>query len=116
MPSAYQGRIGYHNPTKVVNRDMPHPISRLLSVEQLPMYDPLGMGRGNEDATVTEDEGDRDDAEIPTQVDGNVKVVRKLGYKYFRGRLVKHFDIQFKRNKIKRPSRADEAVYFKGKV
>ena len=38
-------------------------------------------------------------------VDGNVRVVNKLGLGYFRSRLVEHFDIVWKRHEVRWPSR-----------
>jgi hypothetical protein len=72
-------------------------------------FDILGMGPG----TDVEESGDVEDiGEAEEHVGENpapgecrsLRIVRKLSLPYFRDRLVKHFDILFRQNKIKWPT------------
>ncbi len=82
-------------------------------------YDASGTGYGSDvpaahEETVDDDAGEGDDdndndAQGSTS-QGEVRVVRNLSLKYFRGCLVEHFDILFHRHQVQWPARrADRA-------
>jgi hypothetical protein len=65
------------------------------------------MGRGADAEDSNNDGGEEEEhvGEIPAHGDRSIRIVRKLSLPYFRDKLVKHFDILFRQNKIKWPTR-----------
>lgn len=88
--------------------EIPNSVARLTSDLTPRGYDLSGMGPGSdvhepmEDDLSDEDDEDEDE-ELPTT--GEVRTVRHLGLGYFRRKLVEHFDILWKQNKVKWPRR-----------
>ena len=91
----WEGELGNLEP-----EDLPLALWRALSPSEIRAYDTsaLGLDRSSEgqDEEVVEDgaeHGSEDGAE-------GVRVVRKLSLKYFRSKLVEHFDILWSRNQV----------------
>jgi hypothetical protein len=99
--------LGQHtNPTE---RHCHFALSRLLSPEDFVRYDQSGMGTGTDRVA---HQAEHDEDAFYTHAgrtyhpgDGQVGVVRDLDFEFFRGRLVEHFDILFKQQKIVWPAR-----------
>jgi hypothetical protein len=72
-------------------------------------FDVSGMGRGTDAQEGANDGGEEEEehvGEIPATGDRrSVRIIRKLSLPYFRDKLVQHFDILFRQNKIKWPTR-----------
>ena len=68
----------------------------------------MGVGNNvNRDDSASSDPSDGDGSalEIGASEQRGIRVVRKLSLPFFRSKLVEHFDILFKQNRIKWPSR-----------
>ena len=97
---------------------MPLSMRRVLNLTQIRQYDTSFIGLDNEDESgsstatsrMTSDE-DMDGSEVESShaaVENNddmekVRVVRHLSVKFFRYRLVEHFNIQFRRRELMWP-------------
>jgi hypothetical protein len=73
-------------------------------------FDTSGMGVENDvnrDDSASSDpsDGDGSTLEIDASEQRRIRAVRKLSIQFFRSKLVEHFDILFKQNQIKWPSR-----------
>jgi hypothetical protein len=84
-------------------------LQQLLLPEQFAQFDASGMGAGTDREERTDD-ADGDEYHGSPQLTyprghQGVRVVRALDFEWFRGRLVEHFDILFKRHEIKWPKR-----------
>lgn len=109
----WQGEMGNHNSSDV-RRHVPFSVRRLTE-DELRGYDTSGMGVGDDESIVespssTNNDGDSTDTDSTPNLGatpnvGVVRRVRDLSLDYFRERLVEHFDIQFKNNRIKWPTR-----------
>jgi hypothetical protein len=70
------------------------------------------MGPGDDHISPGDDDGEGDDdnndisGNEPTPSTGGIRVVRTLRQDYFKRKLIEHFDILFRQNKIKWPSRS----------
>jgi hypothetical protein len=104
--SPWETELGNHNPH---DSDRNFALHRLMNPADFATLDRSGMGQGN-DRNTTHTDDDADDAVVhhgrtyPRGSEG-VRVVRELDFEYFRGRLVEHFDILFKRQEVSWPAR-----------
>lgn len=107
--SAWAGELG-----NVDEDDLPNAVQRALSPSQIREYDTSSLGAAlnrnpDEAEEAGAEEAGAEDADIGSEDDvectNEVRVVRDLSLKYFRSRLVEHFDIMFKRNAVIWPRR-----------
>jgi hypothetical protein len=76
------------------------PATTLCVEINLPVnYDGSGMGAGNDRETTTDDD---DFVGSVQELNGTI-IVRKLSMKQFRERLIRHFEIAFKKKEIQWP-------------
>jgi len=82
--------------------DVPLAMNRILSPAAIRAYDTSTIGAAtlplNEEEDGIEEDNDEDDFE--EHGEGEVRIVRNLSLKYFRSKLVEHFDIKFRRNEL----------------
>jgi len=102
--SEWQGGMGDNE-----EDDLPQSVRTLLSRHHIPAnYDGSGMGHGNDRHIGAPAEGGQDNDEEEDfvgsveEVNGAI-VVRKLSMKQFRERLIRHFDIAFRKKEIHWP-------------
>ena len=86
-----------------MSEHIPNAIARLSTNLEPRNYDSLGMGPGDDVVEQYAVDIDLVDHSHHGLVDGEVRVVRKLGLGFFRSRLVEHYDILWKQNKITWP-------------
>jgi len=107
--SEWQCNMGEHDDTSRI----PQAIRRLLSPAQARNFDTSGMGTGTDrvadnGADDAEDNNGADDAEDAGNVEVDLMghiVVKSLSLNQFRSRLIRHFNIAFKRREVKWPKR-----------
>lgn len=100
----WEGQIGLHD-TRDVMQHLPFAVQRLHDGWDPRTFDASGLGPGD----------DRINRELSMEANNNtddddtgradVKIVRHLTLNNFRGRLIEHFDIMFKRNQLVWPQR-----------
>ena len=84
------------------DEDCPMALRRILSPEEIRNYDNSNSGVGG---SLVEDD-DHDDQLVHNDEDaGEVRRVRNLSLKYFRSKLVEHFNIKFNQNQVAWPAR-----------
>lgn len=84
---------------------VPNSVARLTSDLGPRGYDLSGMGPGSDVHEPAKDDASDDDEDGDLLVMDEVRCVRKLGLGFFRRKLVEHFDILWKQNKVKWPQR-----------
>ena len=86
-------------------------LERLLSPQQFATYGPTGMGPGTDFVEANGKDNDLHPTGGKTHRCGDqaVCLVREFDFEWFRGRLVEHFDILFKRGEIWWPTRKKQA-------
>lgn len=111
--SDWEGNMGQHDDDYPLNDTVPNAVTRLHTSLNFRNYDTSGMGPGsdimgtirNQDDMddVLDEYCDNDDEDMPINVDAGitVRIVRQLPLKYFRRKLVEHFDIMFHHNQIR---------------
>ena len=67
-------------------------MNRILSPAAIRAYDTSTSIEGIEE--------DNDEDDFEEHGEGEVRIVRNLSLKYFRSKLVEHFDIKFRRNEL----------------
>ncbi len=94
--------------------DVPLALSRVLWPAEIRAYDTSHVGRHQEQGESDDhvgrhqEQGESDDADITSDGDNDsqeVRHVRSLSLKYFRSKLVEHFDIKFWRREVVWPRR-----------
>ncbi len=103
--------MGKHDDDYPLNDTVPNAVTRLHTSLNFRNYDSSGMGPGtdiintiNYKGTMDDyDEHDSvgDDMDLPTDNVTTVQIVRQLPLKYFRRKLVEHFNILFHHNQIR---------------
>jgi hypothetical protein len=121
--SDWEGELGEHDNDDALSAPTPNAISRLHTNLNFRNYDSSGMGPGTDILNIInvraiaeelDEYSDEDgidmnvnDPRATSVVDGRtVHVVRHLPLKYFRRKLVEHFDIMFHHNQIRWTIRA----------
>ncbi|KAL7425544.1 hypothetical protein ACHAXH_000097, partial [Discostella pseudostelligera] len=111
--SDWEGTLGQHDDDYPLNNTVPNAVTRLQTSLNFRNYDTSGMGPGSDImGTIHSQEAmddlldeycDGDDSDMLINVDaGNtVRIVRQLPLKFFRHKLVEHFDIMFHHNQIR---------------
>ena len=99
--SDWLSEMGDHNPS---DQATSFALQRLASPSQFRSYDSSSMGIGN-DRHVLNNNDTEEDEPLNSILDDDddhsgVREVRKLPQEYFRRKLIKHFDIKWKRNSI----------------
>ena len=110
VPSDWEGNLGLHCESDVFRY---LPVGENDDNDQnmaLRRFDTSGLGVGNDvnrDDSASSDPSDGDGSalEIGASEQRGIRVVCKLSLQFFRSKLVEHFDIIFKQNRIKWPSR-----------
>jgi DDE superfamily endonuclease len=118
VPSDWESELGLHDMEDTARFVPPAALAR-LNARQLSArhYDMSGMGPGEDQDTIEEDEQDASEAGQGFYVEnatigghivngvcvGGVRVVRKLPRDFFRRKLVEHHDILWRQNKLKWP-------------
>jgi hypothetical protein len=111
VSSPWEGELGQYDEEDI--QLIPEHIRRRMTPDELQMYDSSGMNLGENNETsnsVNDDEAEEPEPTIaaPLPPVGQVRIVRKLTCDQFRSRLVDHFDILFRKNKIQWPRRVTE--------
>lgn len=105
MPSEWEGELGYHSDSD---------ISNFTNINDSAL-DMSGMGAGNDMMLETDNDFTTNNDIEPNIVDPETVLpiiapdpvvdIRNIKYDNFREKLIEHFDIMFKRNEIKWPTR-----------
>ena len=103
--SDWEGELGQHDSQDV--HFIPTAIDRLLNPAEARNYDTSGIGPGDDRSTASSvvAEEDEDEAAVAVVAPDGRRVVRRMTMKVFRAKLVTHFDIAFKRQEIRWPTR-----------
>lgn len=101
LDGEWEGAIGQHDAHDIV-RHMPFSIGRLQAGLDPTLYDASGMGPGEDYAGLiaameTMNAGERIDDDANEEA---IRIVRYFSLKYFRNKLIQHFDIMFKRYQL----------------
>jgi hypothetical protein len=102
VASEWEGGLGNHHSADVAEHGPNFAIGLLNSPEDMRTFNVLGMGPGTNAEESNSDKAEEHVSENPATRD--CRLVRNLSLPYFRDRLVKHFDILFRQNKIKWPT------------
>jgi hypothetical protein len=105
IPSDWEGNLGMFE-TADVQAHVPFAIRRLMA-NSLQTYDAT-TNHGDDDEVEVHLADERDpneDVPLAQATVNGIRIVRHLSLKFFKGRLIEHFDIQWGRNKIEWPSR-----------
>ena len=117
--SQWEGELG-----NLESDDVPMAMRCLMSPADIRAYDTSSLGtevtarrdeeRDEEEEEENGTEQDDGDEELNEDAEEEVRIVRKLSLKYFRSKLVEHFDIKFRRGEVVWPSRRGKtpSVYF----
>ena len=111
--SDWEGALGKHDDDYPLNNAVPNAVTRLHTSLNFRNYDTSGMGPGTDiNNTINYEEAIDDYDELHSvgddmvyqatdNVPSGVRIVRQLPLKYFRRKLVEHFDILFHHNQIR---------------
>jgi hypothetical protein len=104
VPSDWEGELGQFDPSDQATQEN-FALRRLRCHTTIRNFDLTQMGSSNsaDDSADNPDDNDADDE--PVAGDQSVRVVRNLRRDYFRHKLVEHFDILWRQNKIEWPKR-----------
>jgi hypothetical protein len=102
MASEWEGGLWNHHSADVAEHGPNFAIRWLNSPKEMRTFDVSGVGPGTNAEESNSDEAKEHVGENPAIGDHrSVHIVHKLSLPYFRDRLVQHFDILFRQNKIK---------------
>ena len=105
LDGEWDGSIGLHDARDVV-RHLPFALQRLREGCDLRLFDTSGLGPGDDriNQQVTMEVINNNDANA-SALPANDRTVRYLSLNNFRSKLIDHFDILFKRNRLVWPQR-----------
>ena len=103
--SEWEGNLGAFE-----DGDLPAPFLRLLRPAQARAYDTSSTGVPFAYGDDAEEEDVALIADVDAETGEEVRVVRKLSMRYFRSKLVEHFDIKWRQGKIVWPKSRGRAL------
>jgi len=98
--SEWQRELGEHDETS----RLPQAVRRLLTPAQARNFDTSGMGVGTDRVNGEATENEQDRGRVEVDFTGHI-VVKSLLLQDFRRRLIRHFDIVFKKREVQWPKR-----------